>query len=96
MGVFDRWTKKTTNNAIETVKETLNDKYGAYLGFAKIGITIGIFAFGGKKIGQHMADKGAKQAPQSLNQGYPQQPIVINNYYDRGYIPNGRKQDKRH
>ena len=94
MGVFDRWTKKTTNNAIETVKETLNDKYGQYLGFAKIGITIGIFIFGGKKIGQHMSDRGVKQTPQALPQGYSQQPIVINNYYDRGYIPNGRQNNQ--
>lgn len=87
MGLFDRWTKKATANAVESTIETINDKYGTYLGFAKVGITIGIFIFGGKKISHYSKNKGVTQAPQAL----PQQPIVINNYYDRGYIPNGRQ-----
>ena len=92
MGVFDRWTKKATVNAIETTKETLNDKLETYSGIIKIGLTLGVIIFGSKKINQHYYNKGAEQASQVLpTPAYPQQPIVINNYYDRGYIPNGRQ-----
>ena len=90
MGVFDKWTKKATENAIETTKETLNDKLDTYSGIIKIGLTLGVIIFGSKKINQHYSKKEATQAPQSL----PQQPIVINNYYDRGYIPNGRQNNQ--
>ena len=93
MSVFDRWTKRATENAIETTKETLNDKLDTYSGIIKIGLTLGVIIFGSKKINQHMS-KGTTQVPQALP-GYPQQPIVINNYYDRGYIPNGR-QNQQH
>lgn len=93
MGVLDRWTKKATANAIETTKETLNDKLETYSGIIKVGLTLGVIIFGSKKINQHYQSKGAIQAPQALP--YPQQPIVINNYYDRGYIPNGRQGQAR-
>lgn len=95
MSVFDRWTKKATENAIETTKETLNDKLDTYSGIIKIGLTLGVIIFGSKKINQHYQGKSAAQAPQALPPGYSQQPIVINNYYDRGYIPNGR-QNQQH
>lgn len=92
MGVFDKWTKKATNTAVESAKETLNDKLETYSGIIKIGLTLSVIIFGSRKINQHYG-KGATQAPQSLPpaQAYPQQPIVINNYYDRGYIPNGKQ-----
>lgn len=90
MGVFDRWTKKATENAIETTKETLNDKLQTYSGIIKIGLTIGVIVFGSKKINQHVSERS-----QTNPQGYSQQPIVINNYYDRGYITNGRQQNKQ-
>ena len=89
MGMFDRWTKKATENAVGTVKETLNDKLETYSGIIKIGLTLSVIVFGSKKINQHI-HKGT-QVPQALPGTYPQQPIVINNYYDRGYIPNGRQ-----
>ena len=92
MSVFDRWTKRATENAIETTKETLNDKLDTYSGIIKIGLTLGVIIFGSKKINQHIS-KGTTQVPQALP--YSQQPIVINNYYDRGYIPNGR-QNQQH
>lgn len=87
MGVFDKWTKKKTEDAIVTVKETLNDKLETYSGIIKIGLTFAVIIFGSKQI---IGDKN-KHSPQSL----PQQPIVINNYYDRGYIPNGRQVQPR-
>lgn len=90
MGVFDKWTKKATNSAIQTTKETLNDKLETYSGIIKIGLTLSVIVFGSKKINQHVQQKGVTQAPQSLP-AYPQQPIVINNYYDRGYISDGRQ-----
>ena len=90
MGVFDKWTKKATDTAIETTKETLNDKLETYSGIIKIGLTLGVIIFGSKKINQHYS-KGATQSPQAL----PQQPIVINNYFDRGYIPYGGQAQTR-
>ena len=90
MGVFDKWTKKATDNAIETTKETLNDKLETYSGIIKIGLTLGVIIFGSKKINQYHSNK-AVQPSQSL----PQAPIVINNYFDRGYIPNARQEQTR-
>ena len=87
MSVFDKWTKKATVNAIETTKETLNDKLETYSGIIKVFLTLAVIAGGSKMINNHK--KGAAQVPQALPQAYPQQPIVINNYFDRGYIPNG-------
>ena len=86
MGMFDRFTKKATTSAIETTKETLNDKLETYSGIIKVFLTLSVIAFGAKKVNDHHTSKAA-QTPQSL----PQQPIVINNYFDRGYIPNGKQ-----
>ena len=91
MGVLDRWTKKATTNAIETTKETLNDKLETYSGIIKIGLTFAVIVFGSRGIIKH-TDKKVTQAPQTLP---APQPIVINNYYDRGYIPNGRQGQAR-
>ena len=86
MGVLDRFTKKATVNAIETTKETLNDKLETYSGIIKLFLTIAVIGFGAKKVNDHNTRKTI-QSSQSL----PQQPIVINNYFDRGYIPNGKQ-----
>lgn len=92
MGVLDRWTKKATTNAIETTKETLNDKLETYSGIIKVGLTLGVIIFGSKGINNHMEKKKAAQLPQTLPY---QQPIVINQYFDRGYVPNGRQGQNR-
>ena len=97
MGVFDKWTKKATVNAIETTKETLNDKLETYSGIIKAGLTLVVIAFGSKKVHEHIKNKENAQVPMPLPpgyQGYPQQPIVINNYFDRGYT-NGRQGQNR-
>lgn len=86
MGMLDRFTKKATANAIETTKETLNDKLDTYSGIIKLFLTIAVIGFGAKKVNDHNTKK-TTQSSQSL----PQQPIVINNYFDRGYIPNGKQ-----
>lgn len=80
MGIFDKWTKKATVNAIETTKETLNDKLETYSGVIKAGLTLVVIGFGGKMV--------SKREHKHIQQPYPQ-PIVINNYFDRGYVPNG-------
>ena len=90
MGIFDKFSKKATNSAVETVKEKLNDKLDTYSGIIKIGLTLGVIIFGSRKINQHIT-KQEPQAPVMPAIPY-QQPIVINNYYnERGYIPNGGK-----
>ena len=92
MSIFDRLSKKATNSAVETAKETLNDKLETYSGIIKIWLTLGVMVFGAKQINAHIS----KPNQQSLQQGtYPQQPIVINNYFDRGYIPNGKQGQAR-
>lgn len=90
MGMFDKFTKKATVSAIETTKETLNDKLETYSGIIKVFLTLSVIAFGAKKVNDH--NNKAAQTPQSLPQ---QQPIVINNYFDRGYIPNGGQKQNR-
>ena len=90
MGVFDRWTKKATVNAIETTKETLYDKLETYSGIIKVFLTLSVIAFGAKKVNDHHNNK-ATQTPSNL----PQAPIVINNYFDRGYNHNGQRQGSK-
>lgn len=81
MGFFDRFTSKATDNVIASAKETLNDKLEAYSGIIKIGLTIGVIAFGSKKINDH------RQA------AYSQPPVIINNYYDGGRGYYGQRQN---
>lgn len=85
MGVFDKWTKKATNTAVETATETLKQKTNDIFTVLKIGLTATIIIFGGK----HLVKPSASNQVQTAQ---PMPPIVINNYYDRGYIPNGRQQ----
>ena len=84
MGVFDKWTKKATNTAVETAKETLNDKLNTYSGIIKVFLTLSVIAFGSKKVNDHVGKKPEQQT-------YQQPPIIINNYYDRGYVPHGKQ-----
>lgn len=68
-----RLTTKATDGAVESAKETLNDKLEHYSGIIKFGLTFGVIAFGSKVLTR-------KDQPQQV---YPsaQAPIVINNYY---------------
>ena len=92
MSIFDKLSKKATNTAVETAKETLNDKLETYSGIIKIWLTLGVMVFGAKQINAHIS----KPNPQQVLPGtYPQQPIVINNYFDRGYIPNVKQGQAR-
>ena len=84
MGVFDKWTKKATTTAVETAKETVKQQTGDIYSMVKIGLTAVIIIFGGK----HLIAKPKAPPTQQLPQ-----PIVINNYYDRGYM-NGRQEWK--
>lgn len=80
--MFEKWTKKVaskaTDNAVEGVKETLNDKLETYSGIIKIGLTIGVIIFGSIKINDHHANRVKKDSPST------QQPIIINNYITDG------------
>lgn len=84
MGLIDRWTKKATTSAIDTTKESLNEKLETYSGIIKVGLTLAVIVFGGKAINKH----SVKSEPRS----YSQPPIIINNYYDRRYVPNAKRQ----
>lgn len=83
MGVLDKWTKKATTSAVETAKETVKQQTSDIFGMVKIGLTAVVIIFGGKHLIAKPKSPPIQQMPQ---------PIVINNYYDRGYIPNGRQQ----
>lgn len=83
--MFEKWTKKATNTAVETVKENLNDKLETYSGIIKIGLTLSVIAFGSKKLNDHIPKAHTQQAVTQP------QPIIINNYYDRGYSNGGRQ-----
>ena len=88
MSVFDKWTKKATDSAVDNVKETLNDKLETYSGIIKIGLTLGVIIFGSRKINDHFVKQGGG------GQQYPQ-PIVINNYISDGRYNNGRQGQTR-
>ena len=87
MGLFDRFTKKATTNAIETTKETLNEKLETYSGIIKVGLTLAVIIFGGKAINKHSV--------KPVTQSYSQPPIIINNYYDRRYVPHAGRQKQQ-
>ena len=53
MGLIDRWTKKATTSAIDTTKESLNEKLETYSGIIKVGLTLAVIVFGGKAINKH-------------------------------------------
>lgn len=82
MGLFSKVTEKVTDSAVETAKESLNDKIDSYSGIIKVGLTIAVLAFGSKKITQ--------DSPAPIIQQPSQQPIIINNYYGR---PDERRYD---
>lgn len=84
MSIFDKWTKRATDSAVESAKETLNDKLETYSGIIKIGLTLGVILFGSKKIGKHIYKEPTPT--------YSQPPIVINNYYDRRSVYDGKRQ----
>lgn len=97
--MFEKWTKKVTSkvtdSAVDGVKETLNDKLETYSGIIKIGLTLAVIIFGSIKINDHSIQ--VSQTPK-LNSGYPQQPIIINNYISDGrHAPYGQEQaHKKH
>lgn len=75
--MFEKFTKKVsakaTNQAVEGAKESLNDKLEQYSGIIKVGLVVGVIAFGGNKL-----FKGSDNSQRSYGNG---QPIIINNYY---------------
>lgn len=97
--MFEKWTKKVaskaTDNAVDGVKETLNDKLETYSGIIKIGLTLAVIIFGSVKINDHQ-NKLKNNISASGGYGYdhdqPQQPIIINNYISDGrYVPYGKQ-----
>ncbi len=86
MGFLDKWTKKATTTAIETAKESINNKFDTYIALAKIGVTFGVIAFGAKHI------SSSKHIPQPDQN---QQPIIINNYITDGRYDYGRQNKNR-
>lgn len=102
--MFEKWTKKVsskaTDGAVEGIKETLNEKLDTYSGIIKIGLTIGVIIFGSVKINDHHNKKqqlvNSYGMQRELYPGYPQQPIVINNYITDGrQQPYGRQKQNR-
>lgn len=97
--MFEKWTKraasKATDNAVEGIKESLNDKLETYSGIIKIGLTLAVIIFGSVKINDHHTKK--QQPPVSGGTPYyPQAPIVINNYITDGrQTPYGRQPQKQ-
>lgn len=89
MGIFDKWTKKATTTAVETATETFREKTNDIFGMIKIGLTATIIIFGGRQL---IKPSLKHQQVYGNPQTHPQQPIVINNYYDRGWVPGGGKQ----
>jgi len=78
--IAKRFGSKTTEGAIEGVKESLNDRMDKYSDIIQIGLVVLVIGLGGNKLIGH----GRKQ---QQNAGYLPEPhvngtpIVINNYY---------------
>lgn len=98
--MFDKLSRKfgskAATNAVEGVKETLNDKLEDYSGIIKIGLVLAVIVFGGKHL---IEPKQRNTNPVYIprlpaNNG---QPIIINNYYRemRGDVNRGG-QSKNH
>ena len=88
--IAKRFGSKTTEGAIEGVKESLNDRMDKYSDIIQIGLVVLVIGLGGNKLIGH----GRKQ---QQNAGYLPEPhvngtpIVINNYYKNIYGKRGAK-----
>lgn len=78
--MFERFTKKATDNAVENVKKTLNDRIDEYGDIIKIGLVVAVIILGGK----HFTNTRKNRYDRDLNLPTGNgQPIIINNYYSR-------------
>ena len=82
-----RFSSKATENAIEGVKTTFNDRMEQYGDIIKIGLVLSVIIFGGR----HLTKKSTPTLPDysglysyRLPPGNGQ-PIIINNYYRDEY-----------
>ena len=70
-----------TDNAVEGVKKSFNDRLDQYGDIIQIGLVLGVIIIGGR----HLTSNGRKN--RNFDESYipaltsGQQPIVINNYY---------------
>lgn len=91
--MFDRFRKKitetVTNDTVDTVKKTFNDRIEDYGDIIEIGLVLMVIILGGKHLTKRSAEKRQTYegyySPSStlrLPNGNGQ-PIIINNYYTR-------------
>lgn len=78
--MFERWTKKATDNAVENVKKTFNDRIEENGDIIKFGLVLMVIILGGKHL-----TKRDKHVNTYSEYGLPagNTPIIINNYYSR-------------
>lgn len=96
--MFEKVTKyfagKAAGNAVEGVKETLNDKIDQYGDIIKIGLVLSVIIFGGHHITKTSERKRNRYAsayiPENLPPGSP--PVIINNYYQEPYYQREERQ----
>ena len=92
--MFERWTKKATDNAVENVKKTFNDRIEENGDIIKFGLVLMVIILGGK----HLTKKD-KHVNSYAEYGLPSgnNPIIINNYYtrEREEIRYGRRSEEK-
>lgn len=94
--MFEKLTKKVaskaTDNAVEGVKQNLNDRITQYGDIIQIGLVLGIIM-----IGTHHFTKSGRHERRYLGESYlpSQQPIIVNNYYREREVQNDGQRYKR-
>lgn len=94
--MFEKLTKKVaskaTDNAVEGVKQNLNDRITQYGDIIQIGLVLGIIM-----MGTHHFTKSGRHERRCLGESYlpSQQPIIVNNYYREREVQNDGQRYKR-
>ena len=85
MSMFEKFTKKfaskATDNAVEGVKQTLNDRFNKYGDILVAGLAIGVIAVGSHHLMRQSRRNQMMQQTYLPYTGYSGQPVIVNNYY---------------
>ena len=81
--MFEKWTKKASSrladNAMEGVKQSLNDRISQYGDIIQIGLVLGVIILGSRHITSRRHEE--RREAQYFLPANGQAPVIVNNYY---------------
>ena len=98
--MFEKWTKKASSkfadNAMEGVKQSLNDRISQYGDIIQIGLVLGVIILGSRHITSRKHEE-RRDTQYFLPPANGQGPVIVNNYYrEREEIYHERNQRACH